>query len=193
MLNKRGKMIVIYGANNIGKTTQMNKLEDLWIELSKPYIRLKYPIYDLEPTGPMINKVLREGHLMSDEQLQALYAQNRFDFQEQLEWYLKNGADVLAEDYVGTGLAWGLTKGVSREVLDELNKGLIRPDIELLLDGERLTSGIERQHRFEQDSGWERNRQIHMDLAREFGWKVVSADGSTEIVHNRIVNAIFEV
>jgi thymidylate kinase len=191
METKKGNLIVIYGANNLGKTAQMNKLEELWQELERPYVRLKYPIYDLEPTGPLINSVLREGVVMSDEELQGVYAQNRMDFQAQVEWYLKNHVDVLAEDYVGTGLAWGLTRGVPRETLDNLNRGLLRPNIEILLDGERLSSGIEKQHRFEQGDDWEKNRQIHRELACEFGWKVVDASGTIEQVHNRVVRTIF--
>lgn len=192
MQTNKGNLVVIYGANNLGKTAQMNKLEELWQELERPYVRLKYPVYDLEPTGPLINSVLREGYVMSDEELQGVYAQNRRDFQPQVEWYLKNRVDVLAEDYIGTGLAWGLTRGVPREMLDAYNCDLLRPDVEILLDGERLTSGIEKQHRFEQGSDWERNRQIHRELAQEFGWKKVDASGTIEQVHTRVVRAIFE-
>lgn len=47
---KYEKMIVIYGANNVGKTTQVNLLEERIKTQGTSYVRVKYPIYDLEPT-----------------------------------------------------------------------------------------------------------------------------------------------
>jgi thymidylate kinase len=186
-----GKFIVLYAANNLGKSVQMDLLEKLWIELEKPYVRLKYPIYDLEPTGPLINSVLRQGAPMSDWELQFNYAQNRHDFQPTLEWYLRSGADVLAEDYVGTGLAWGLTRGVERFDLDVFNFGLRKPDLSILLDGERFSGAIEKGHRYEEGGQWAENRRLHRELAAEFGWEVVNANASPEAVHREVVQRIF--
>jgi thymidylate kinase len=186
----QGNFIVLYAANNLGKSLQLDLLEALWQELEKPYVRLKYPIYDSD-SGRLINQVLREGLPLSDLELQRLFAQNRHEFQPQLEWYLKHKLDVLTEDYVGTGLAWGLTRGVSRTDLDRANQGLLESDIAILLDGQRFTSGIEKDHRHEQSGVWEKNRQIHRELGHEFGWEVVNANQSPEAVHQQIVEKIF--
>lgn len=191
----RGKFIVIYGANNLGKTTQLNLLEDSWREMGRPYTRIKYPRYDT-PTGAMINRILRpaEGQekiIISDSDFQALYAEDRRQNEKDLLRLLSLG-DVFAEDYVGTGKAWGLTKGVSREQLEEFNRGLLEPDIALLLDGERFGCGIERGHRFEGagQEVWERNRRIHQELAAEYGWEIINANESVEKVQWKILEAI---
>ncbi|MEK7064651.1 MAG: hypothetical protein AAB973_03540, partial [Patescibacteria group bacterium] len=86
----------------------------------------------------------------------------------------------------------GMTSGVSREELDVFNFGLLRPDIEILLDGVRFSSGIEKKHRNEGagQEVWERNRRIHQELAREFGWVTVDANGDPEQVHGRIRDII---
>jgi thymidylate kinase len=76
--------------------------------------------------------------------------------------------------------------------LDEYNEGLIVPDVAVLLDGERFTCGIERGHRHE-DGGealWQRNREIHLELAHEFGWLVVDANRTPEAVHEEIMRYI---
>ena len=107
---------------------------------------------------------------------------------------LKDG-DVLAEDYFGTGLAWGLTRGVERAYLYDINSDLLTPDISILLDGERFSSGIEMGHRNEavEQSMWERNREIHRQLAMEFGWEVAeSVFGSPEKTHENVMRAIRE-
>ena len=69
-MSERGKFIVIYGANNLGKTVQANLLIDSLRNIDKNAHYLKYPIYDLEPTGPRINAALREGLNISDIELQ---------------------------------------------------------------------------------------------------------------------------
>lgn len=180
----RGLFIVLYGQNNLGKSTQLDLLEDVWKLIGREYRRVKYPVYDLEPTGPMINAILRQGVPATDEELQALFAQNRRDFEPTLVSWLEGGEDVIAEDYLGTGLAWGLTKGVSREFLDEVNKDLLIPDMSILLDGERFSSGIEKGHRHECAGTeiWEKGRRAHLELAKEFGWEVVNANQSKEKV-----------
>lgn len=191
----RGKFIVLYGANNLGKSTQLNKLEDSWREMGRPYIRIKYPRYDT-PTGQLINRVLRpcngqEKVVMSDTEFQALYAEDRRQNEAELLAWLEVG-DVIAEDYVGTGMAWGLTRGVRREDLDKFNAGLLQPDIAILLDGERFGCGIEREHRFEGagQETWERNREIHRELAAEFGWEIVNANEHEDKVQQKILEAI---
>ncbi|MFZ2202007.1 MAG: hypothetical protein WAV56_01280 [Microgenomates group bacterium] len=187
--------IVLYGPNNLGKSKQFDLLEILWQEVGRPYARIKYPIYD-SPTGQLINRVLRptpgdEIVSMAEVELQAVFAQNRRWFEPTLRQLLLRG-DVLAEDYVGTGLAWGMTGGVSREELDVFNSGLLRPDIEILLDGSRFSNGVEKRHRNEGagQEVWERNRRIHQELAREFGWVIVNANGEPEEIHTRIRDVI---
>ena len=107
----KGKLIVFYGINNLGKTTQAKMLVDWLNSIGIPAVYLKYPIYDLWPTGPKINAYLRENnpeHLTPLE-FQELQVQNRKDFQDILDGYLNNGIWVVAEDYFGTGIEKGHT------------------------------------------------------------------------------------
>lgn len=175
------KFTVIYGANNLGKSEQVFRLTQNLVRRFIPVERIKYPIYDLEPTGRLINSVVREGIPMEPIKLQKLYAQNRRDFEPTIKGIISNGTHIVAEDYIGTGVAWGLTEGVSLEILEEINKDLLEPDICILLDGERFTSGIERGHRFE-GGKWELAREKHLFLAERYGWEIVNANQSKEKV-----------
>lgn len=191
-----GKFIVIYGSNNLGKSTQLDLLEETFKEMGRPYTRIKYPIYESE-TGRLINQILRgnkeEQGRISEEEIQTLYAENRRDFEPTLKKLLEEG-DVLAEDYVGTGLAWGEVRGVKKEFLEEINADLLVPDCAILLDGERFNGGIEKGHRNETagQEVWETSRRIHLELAAEYGWEVVNANESPEKVHQKILAVIVE-
>lgn len=191
----RGKFIVLYGSNNLGKSTQLDLLEEEWRAINRPYTRIKYPIYS-SPTGKIINLALRGDENgkkidLNDEELQELFAEDRRQYEQELLNLLSKG-EVFAEDYKGTGFAWGLTKGVKREQLDRYNAGLLEPDIAILLDGDRFTGGIEKGHRHEAagEQIWEMNRKIHHELATEFGWEVVSANESKETIHKNIMEII---
>lgn len=205
-----GKFIVIYGANNLGKTIQTRLLTKKFIDDGGNILLVKYPIYTLKPTGPKINKILRDpsekDRNIKEYDFQKLYTQNRYDFQSTLKLLLSSGFTVLAEDYLGTGIAWGVTNSIKNDGEDEknitklinkfenLNKGLLKPDIAILLDGERFLSGIEKKHRNEDrgNSVWNLNRRVYKKLAERYSWKSVKANQSIESVHNDIWKIILK-
>jgi dTMP kinase len=181
----KGKLIVIYGSNNLGKTTQAKLLVEKLNQQGLKTEYLKYPIYNCEPTGPQINQILRGGKAQSitEIELQKLYAQNRRDFQPQLEVKLDQSINIVAEDYIGTGLAWGVTKGADLATLEKQNEDLLKEDTVILLDGERFLDGKEQNHLHEQNDEWmAKNRQVHLDLTKKYGWQVVSANQGIEKV-----------
>lgn len=199
-----GKFIVIYGANNLGKTIQTSLLTKKLIDNGENILLVKYPIYTLKPTGPKINRILRDpsekDRGIKELDFQKLYIQNRIDFQPTLKLLLSSGFTVLAEDYLGTGIAWGVTNSIKNDGEDEknlskliskfekLNKGLLKPDIAILLDGERFLTGIEKEHRNEDrgNSVWDLNRKVYQKLAKRYSWKSVNANQSIESVHRDI-------
>ena len=190
---KEGLFIVIYGINNLGKTTQAEMLVDALETSGLKSEHLKYPIYDLKPTGPKINEILRnqDKQQISEEEFQKIYIQNRRDFQPELCRKISEGINIVAEDYIGSGLAWGMTKGADLERMLELNKGLVKPDMEILLDGERFLAGKEENHQHESnDQLMEKSRQSYIELDSRFNWQVVDANQSIEEVHQDILKII---
>ena len=177
--------------NNIGKSTQFKLLSKRIIDEGVEVISYKYPLYKFRPTGPLLNKILRDPKVSkeySEFEAQKVFAQNRLEFQPTVESILKSGINVLSEDYVGTGISWGLTRDVSLEDLEEINSGLLNPDLALLLDGDRFLDKIEKNHRNEdaQAGEWEKSRKAHLMLAKRYGWKSVNANQSIEKVHSDI-------
>ncbi len=191
----KGKLIVFYGINNLGKTTQIEllipKLKALGIIASY----LKYGVYDLKPSGEMLNEYLRKGnpYEFSPREFQMCHALNRTQYEPTLKQRLESGEWIIAEDYKGTGIAWGVGAGVDKNFLLRLNSHLLEEDMAILFDGERFISGIEADHKHEQDHELtSKVRAVHLELAEVYGWPIINANQPVEEVHNQLWNMITE-
>lgn len=136
-----GKFIALYGVNNIGKSTQAKVLVDTLKKAGYEAVYLKYPVYDLPPTGPKLNAILRNNKQqnISEEELQTLFRQNRLDYESELQKMLAEGKIIVAEDYTGTGIAWGVAKGLDLKWIEELNKNLLREIWRFYFEGKDIS------------------------------------------------------
>jgi thymidylate kinase len=188
-IRRRGKFVVIYGPNNIGKSWQIKMLASRLIRSAhQSFMVIKYPLYEFEPTGPKINAVLRFGKKMAPWDFQKLQFQNKLDFQDTIINLLNSGVDVIAEDYLGTGIAWGMIENLGIKELEDINYGLIKPDVSILLDGKRRIKAREVGHRFEDGSEqrWLEVRDNFRRLALKYKWKIISYNTGSEVVHEKI-------
>jgi thymidylate kinase len=188
-MENKGKLVNLLGINNLGKTTQVNRLKALIESLGKTCKVLKYPVYDLEPTGPRITLAVKKGNPenLSAHEIQVLNSQNKHDFEPTLQSLLSEYDFVIAEMYKGTSVAFGMGDGLDKEFLESLEKDLYPEDVSILLDGERFMEAKELGHRFEEDhEKMEKIRNIHLSLAKERGWKVVQANQPQDKVTNDI-------
>lgn len=184
-----GKLIVLYGINNLGKSTQAKLLVEMIKAHGKPAEYLKYPAYDVIPSGVLINDFLRKGnfHQLSPREAQIVYALNRSQVEPGIVRKLEAGIHVVAEDYTGTGIAWGIGAGVNEEFLKFINSHLLKEDVAILMDGERFIEAREAGHHHEKnDELTERVRGIHRRLGDEYGWHVVDANQPIEAVQQAI-------
>lgn len=193
---KKGKFIVIYGINNLGKSTQAKLLVEKLRSLGRKAEYLKYPVYDLEPSGPALNKYLREGNpqKLDAKQAQILFAENRFQYEPVLKAKLASGTDIVAEDYWGTGVAWGVGAGVDKIFLLQINSKFLREDLALLFVGQRFESGFEENHLHETDEAFTNTvEKVHRELGQQFGWKAVDSSGSIEEVIKRVWGEVYKI
>lgn len=198
MNNYPGKLIVLYGINNLGKSTQARLLVEKMKDKGYQAEYLKYPIYDLMPSGTVLNNYLREKNSfgLSAREAQIIYSLNRTQYQDILIAKLKSGLNIVAEDYVGTGLAWGLGAGVDENFLKEINSHLIKEDLVFLFDGERFKEATENGHKHETDDDLlNKVRWAHLKLREEYGWRKISANLAIEEIHEQLwteVNKLLE-
>lgn len=193
---ERGKMIAVYGVNNIGKTTQAELLVKFLESQGKQASYLKYPVYDLEPEGPFINKYLRDPnfrkeHELSAEALQKKFSDNRKRYEDRLTARLTDGEWIVAEDYIGTGVAWGLAWGADLDYLERINIDLLRPDICVFMHGKRFNTAIESDHQNETNSDRMKIcKNFHQLLGERYHWKQVAANQSVEKVAADIIRIV---
>lgn len=179
---------MLYGANNLGKSRQTDLLQQALEERGISTQIIKYPVYDLEPTGPILDAILRKGAPKPLElEFQKIFTQNRLDFEPAIKSYLKSGRWVIAEDYKGTGIAWGMSRGAPLEELEKMNTPLLPEDLAIVLWGQRFSEGKEAGHINEVDDGlWRRAQGTHLFLAYRYGWELVYATGEAMKVHQEI-------
>jgi dTMP kinase len=181
-----GRLIVLYGINNLGKSTQAKKMVDRLKAEGHQAEYLKYPIYEVTPFGPMINDYLRNGNpeKLSPREAQLIYALDRTKHQPELIQKLSQGIHMIVEDYWGTGMAWGFSEGLPIEFSAKINSHLIKEDIAFLFDGDRFLNSKEIGHRHEDNTELiDRVRQIHLDLGQKYNWHKINANLTIDEIH----------
>ncbi|MFH1218699.1 MAG: hypothetical protein V1679_02560 [Candidatus Peregrinibacteria bacterium] len=178
----KGKFITIYGINNIGKSTHCKLLVERLKKAGHKAKFIKYPVYDIEPSGPFLNKALRRRkQMISEAELQMWFVVNRYQFQPKLEKMLSEGYIVVAEDYRGTGIAWGTAKGLDEKWVEEINSKVLPEDLVIWIEGKRNIEAKEDVHVHEQnDELMEKCKEVHGHLARKYGWKKVKLQEKVE-------------
>jgi len=193
----KGLFIVLYGTNGIGKTTQalklLIKINNINADKKGIAYYMKFPDYDLPPTGPRINDYLREGNpkQLTPEQFQELCAKNRRDAEPRIKALLNKGCVVIAEDWTYGGIVWGIATGLTEKKAREMNKDFLKEDIAILLDGKPFTEGKEDGHTHEKNSKllYDVKKQ-YLLMAYEEGWPMVLANRKEKDVHLDIWNIV---
>lgn len=191
-----GKFIVLYGVNNLGKSTQVKLLTNRLNATGYKTESLKYAIYDLEPTGTIINDYLRYGneYQLSPREAQIIYAMNRMQYESTLKAKLDAGINIIAEDYTGAGLSWGVAMGVDEEFLKRINSPLLREDIAFLFKGDRFIGAKEENHILENNNPLLEKARANLDrFGKEFGWIDVNANRTKEEVNDKIWNEVMKI
>ncbi|MFA7277467.1 MAG: hypothetical protein WC101_00570 [Candidatus Gracilibacteria bacterium] len=191
----QGALITFYGINNIGKTTQSQLLVKRLQAEGIDAVYVKYPIYDTEPTGGFLNRVLRQSEAgvqrISEHELQMWFTLNRHQFEPTLKKWLEEGKIVIAEDYTGTGIGWGTTKGADQDWLEDLNRYLLKEDFAVLLEGVRTMKAKEEGHIHESDDALvERAREVFSRLGDECGWARVQMEPVKEASAEKIYKVV---
>ncbi len=185
----RGKIIAIEGIDQSGKNTQTRLLANSLKKNSASVSIISFPIYN-SPSGRQIRRFLQGKQEYPTAALHMLYSLNRLENQELITRLAKNSDFVIADRYYPSNFAYGVSRGLSLEWLQGLDRGLPRASLVIVLDVPLLAS-------FDRKSSGrdvhERDRQLlltvrktYRSLAEKLGWRVVDATPPTEKVHEAI-------
>jgi len=193
MTRRNGLFIVLYGPSGVGKTKQLDLLEDRLQQERISCRRVEFPIYDLGEAGPKLKKILwKQARSLPEEEMQNLFAQNRRDFEPTIRSWLEAGVTVLAEDYKGTGVVWGVNRGVPLDKMEEVNKEFLDPDVSVLIDGPRrldLRPGEGHLYNTDEEE-WYRARKVYLQMADRYGWIRIGGDAPFLTVAGRIWSVV---
>ncbi len=191
-----GVFIAVEGIDAVGKKTQTNLLRSWLASKGLSTKAFAFPAYETV-IGSEIRKFL-DGTASYPPQVRAmLYAANRWEKKEALETLLAENDAVIVNRYTGSNLAYGISSGLNLDWLLNLEEGLPKPDLTLLLDAPPVRLASRRGNR--KDS-YERNlalqesaRRAYLDLASKFRWAVVNAEGGVEETNRAAAESVSKV
>jgi dTMP kinase len=187
------KLIAIEGIDQAGKQTVSRWLVD---QLRSHGVRTEetgFPDYSTQ-LGEEITRFLRNERGYPPQVRQLLYTANRWERAEEIRTWLDDGATVVIDRYIASGVAYGAAQGLPMDWMLAIERGLPAPDINLLLDIPPETSLERKPH---QRDAYEartdllaRARDAYLTLAREPGWLVVDAAADRDTVRGRVLAAL---
>lgn len=191
----KGTFIAIEGIDAVGKRTQTSILSS-WLASKGFKIRtLSFPFYQTV-IGREIRKFLDGGTNYPQEVRAMLYAANRWERKADLEAILASTDVTIVNRYTGSNLAYGTSYGLDLEWLLNLEAGLPKPDLVLVLDAPP-TKLVPR--RGSNKDSYERNidlqekaRSAYLMLAEKFGWRVVDAGRGIDETKRNVESAVSE-
>ncbi len=182
-------IIVIEGSDQAGKKTQT---ELLFKALKKRKIKTEtfsFPDYST-PVGKEIAKYLSGKRKFSPQTIHCLLAANRWEKLNQILQAQSKNSVLIMNRYYQSNLVYGLANGIKQNWLENLDAGLPKADLVILLDVSQKESF--RRKKTQRDK-FEKNEEflkkiskIYRDTAKKKRWKIVDASKSKEEVHQEI-------
>lgn len=187
---KRGKFITFEGIDGCGKSTQVRKLAQYILELSK----YNHVLITREPfRDTKIRDILKqeEDPYSQAKKLAQLFVEDRkLHVKTIIDENLKRGLFIISDRYSFSTLAYQQAQGIPIEELIKMHKGLPIPDITFIIDVpvktamQRMKKDSIRkaEHKFEKNMDFIRKlRTNYFKLAKLPKHRVVMIDGRKNI------------
>ena len=191
-------IIVIEGGDQAGKLTQSTLLEKA---LKKRKIKTKlfhFPDYDT-PIGKEIRKYLDGKRKFPPQVIHCLLAANRWEKVNEIKSAEEKNSVLIMNRYYQSNLVYGIVNGLKSKWLENLDDGLPKPDLVILLDISQKESfsrtprdkiGGKKMKRDKFEKNQEFSRQIsktYKIIAKKQRWKIIDASKSKDEVHEEIL------
>jgi dTMP kinase len=194
-LNK-GKIIVVEGTDKAGKGTQSKLLINALKLSGRICTIMDFPDYTT-PIGQEIRAFLDGRRNYAMEVKHMLLSANRWEKKDEIESMLKKDTIIIMNRYYQSNIVYGISHDLSLKWLLNLDKGLPKEDVVIVLEVNPNTS-YQRvpgdRDTFEMDQ--KLLMKVHKNyrkLAKQFNWKVVNGEKVSEQVHNKIMNIVRNV
>ena len=183
-------IIVIEGGDQAGKLTQSTLLEKA---LKKRKIKTKvfhFPDYKT-PIGKEIRKYLDGKRKFPPQVIHCLLAANRWEKLNEILTAQEKNSVLIMNRYYHSNLVYGVINGMKPKWLENLDAGLPKADLVILLDiTQKESFHRQKTHRdkFEKNEEFLRKiSRIYRITAKIKHWKIVDASKSKQEIHEEIL------
>jgi len=183
-------IIVIEVGDQAGKLTQSTLLAKA---LRKRKIKTKlfhFPDYDT-PIGQEIRKYLDGKRKFPPQVIHCLLAANRWEKLDQIKAAQDKNSVLIMNRYYHSNLVYGMANGMKSKWLENLDVGLPKADLVILLDVTQKESfHRQKTHRdkFEKNEEFLRKiSKIYRTVAKKKHWKIIDASKTKQEVHEEIL------
>jgi dTMP kinase len=203
---QKGKIIVIEGIDQAGKGTQSNLLQSNLLQSGLLINALKFsgnvctvmdfPDYTT-PIGQEIRAFLDGKRNYTLETKHVLMSANRWEKKKEIESLIENGTIIIMNRYYQSNLVYGVSHGLNLKWLLNLDRGLPKEDVVIVLEVNPNTSyrRVPRDRdTFEIDH--KLLTKVHKNyrkLAKRFNWKIINGERVSGEVHNDIMKIVRKV
>ena len=183
-------IIVIEGGDQAGKLTQSTLLEKA---LKKRKIKAKlfhFPDYKT-PIGKEIRKYLDGKRKFPPQVIHCLLAANRWEKLNEILTAQEKNSVLIMNRYYHSNLVYGIANGMKKKWLENLDTGLPKADLVVLLDVTQKES-FHRQKtnrdKFEKNEEFLRKiSKIYLTTAKKKHWKIIDASKPKQEIHEEIL------
>ena len=193
MILGKGKIIVIEGIDRAGKGTQSRLLMDALKLAGRICVMIDFPDYTT-PIGIEIRAFLDGKRDYPNELKHMLLSANRWEKKKEIESMVDNGTMLIMNRYYQSNLVYGIANGLNINWLLNLDKGIPREDMVIVLEVNPKTSyqrAVDYQDVFEKDKKLlEEVQKNYRKLAKKFKWNIINGEKNKEQVHQEVMKIV---
>ncbi|MCY3854368.1 MAG: dTMP kinase [Thaumarchaeota archaeon] len=186
-------IIVIEGCDQAGKFTQCKSLMMLLQKMNKKVKLMSFPDYST-PIGKQIKIYLHHEYKLHPKVIHCLLSANRWEKFTQIMEYSDTHAFLILNRYYQSNLAYGIANNLNLNWLENLDCGLPKPDLIILLDATPIELACRKKtnkDKFEKDTKFmTKVSETYKKLAKDQNWYIVNAAAHKNEVHESIVKIL---
>jgi len=188
-------IIALEGSDQAGKKTQTAMLSKA-LKAQK----IKTEVFDFPDystiIGKEINNYLHGKRKFPPEIIHYLYAANRWEKLEEIKKSVTKNSILIMNRYYYSNLVYGIANGLKEKWLQNLEDGLPKADLVIVLDASQSDSFLRKKSKrdkFEKNKDFSKKiSQIYRRLAKKHRWKLIDASGTKQEIHKEILKIIFK-
>ena len=183
-------IVVIEGGDQAGKKTQTELLSKALKKRKIKTATFSFPDY-ATPIGKEIAKYLNGKRKFPPQTIHCLLAANRWEKLDQILQAQSKNSVLIMNRYYQSNLVYGLANGMKQSWLENLDAGLPKTDLVILLDvsqKESFQRKKAKRDKFEKNKEFlKKISKIYRDTAKKKRWKIIDASQSKEKIHQEIL------